>query len=215
MRLDWRGMAHPISSEASREQGAERPKPLLNHPFRRKKLAPRPLSIQASAVLALLAAQPTAASLAVGLTLVAAGLGLRLWATGHLRKTDELTVTGPYAFVRHPLYAGALVMGCGYAIMAGPRVAAVALPLGFAFFFLYYLPRKERIEADRLAATHGAAYRAYRTAVPGLLPLPSTRRPRARAPLRWSTERVRENDEQSVLAWALVGAAALFAKWWM
>jgi len=142
-------MAQPISSDAPPDPGAERAKPLLRHPFRRKKLAPRPLSIQASAILALLAAQPTAASLAAGFSLVAAGLVLRLWATGHLRKTDELTVSGPYAFLRHPLYAGALVMGTGFAVMAGPRVAAVALPLGFAFFFLYYLPRKARRRARR------------------------------------------------------------------
>jgi len=208
-------MAQPISSDAPPDPGAERAKPLLRHPFRRKKLAPRPLSIQASAILALLAAQPTAASLAAGFSLVAAGLVLRLWATGHLRKTDELTVSGPYAFLRHPLYAGALVMGTGFAVMAGPRVAAVALPLGFAFFFLYYLPRKERIETERLAAAHGGAYRTYRTAVPALVPRSSGWRPRARGPTRWSSGRVRENDEQSVLAWALVSAAALVAKWWL
>jgi protein-S-isoprenylcysteine O-methyltransferase Ste14 len=209
-------MAQPVSAGPTRDPGPERPKPLLNHPFRRKKLQPRPLVIHASAITALLAAQPTGASLASGLPLVAAGQALRLWAAGHLRKTDELTVTGPYAHLRHPLYAGAFALGCGYAIAAGLQVAAVALPLGFAFFFLYYLPRKERIETDRLAAAHGPAYRAYRMHVRALVPRwapwpPAVRVERASA--RWSTARVRGNDEQSTLAWVLVASLALVAKW--
>jgi protein-S-isoprenylcysteine O-methyltransferase Ste14 len=206
-------MAEPLAAEPS---GAERPKPLLSHPFRRKKLQPRPLTIHATAIFALLAAQPTAASLAAGIPLVAAGQALRLWATGHLRKTDDLSVTGPYAYLRHPLYAGALAMGCGFAIMAGPQVAVVVLPLGFAFFFLYYLPRKERIESERLAATHGASYRAYRAQVGALVPRRRAWRPAPRgAPMRWSIARVRDNNEQSTLAWALVATAALLAKGWL
>ena len=217
-------MAQPVAAERDepaaagtlRVQGARRPKPLLSHPFRRKKLRPRPLTIHVTAICALVAAQPTAASLAAGLPLVALGQALRLWATGHLCKTDDLSVTGPYARLRHPLYVGAFAMGCGFAIMAGPRVAAVVLPLGFAFFFLYYMPRKERIESERLAATHGAAYRAYRTQVGALVPrLRAWRAAWPTPPVRWSLERVRENNEQSTVAWALFAIAALLARWWL
>jgi len=212
-------MAQPVAAELkeqSREAPRTRSKPLLGHPFRRKKLQPRPLTIHATAILALVAARPTAASLAAGLPLVAAGQALRLWATGHLRKTDDLSVTGPYAYLRHPLYAGALAVGCGFAIMAGPHVAAVVLPLGFAFFFLYYMPRKERIESERLAAAHGAAYRAYRAQVKALLPRLRPFRPSPRREAtRWSLARLRDNNEQSTLAWVLVGTAALLAKWWL
>ena len=209
-------MAQPVAAEGREGAALRRPKPLLSHPFRRKKLRPRPLTIHATAILALLAARPTAASLAAGFPLVAAGQALRLWATGHLRKTDDLSVTGPYSYLRHPLYAGALAMGCGFAIMAGARVAAVVLPLGFVFFFAYYLPRKERIESERLAASHGAAYRAYRAQVSALVPRRRAWRPALRgAPVRWSVARVRDNNEQSTLAWALLAAAALLVKGWL
>jgi len=212
-------MAQPLAAEPKERAGEApraRAKPLLDHPFRRKKLQPRPLTIHATAILALLAARPTPASLAAGLPLVAAGQALRLWATGHLRKTSDLSVTGPYAYLRHPLYAGAFAIGCGFAIMAGPRVAAVVLPLGFAFFFLYYMPRKERIESERLSAAHGTAYGAYRAQVGALVPRLRPFRPAPRSePTRWSLERVRDNNEQSTLAWVLVGTAALLVKWWL
>ena len=216
-------MAQPVAAERSgpegqalRLRGSERSKPFLSHPFRRKKLQPRPLTIHATAILALVAARPTAESLVSGLPLVAAGQALRLWATGHLRKTRDLSVTGPYAFMRHPLYAGAFAIGCGFALMAGPRVARFVLPLGFAFFCLYYLPRKESIEAERLTAAHGAAYRTYRAQVGALLPrLRPWRPPPPGEPARWSLARVLDNNEQSTLAWVLVATAALLAKWWL
>ena len=34
------------------------------------------------------------------------GFIIRAWATGHIRKNDELTVSGPYALTRNPLYLG-------------------------------------------------------------------------------------------------------------
>src|SRR5262245_40236752 len=41
-----------------------------------------------------------------GVLLILAGLAVRTWAAGTLRKQRELAVTGPYAWVRHPLYCG-------------------------------------------------------------------------------------------------------------
>src|SRR5437660_9507500 len=41
---------------------------------------------------------------AAGSLLVFAGLLVRTWAAGTLRKQRELATTGAYAFVRHPLY---------------------------------------------------------------------------------------------------------------
>jgi len=54
----------------------------------------------------------------------AIGLWVRARAAGHLHKQEILTVTGPYAFTRNPLYLGSFILMIGAAIAAipgGPR----------------------------------------------------------------------------------------------
>ena len=48
-------------------------------------------------------ARPTPRLLGAGALLVVVGLAVRAWAAGHLRKDRPLTVSGPYAHLRHPL----------------------------------------------------------------------------------------------------------------
>ncbi len=50
----------------------------------------------------------------LGLGLVLCGLGLRSWAAGTLHKRTELTTSGPYGLVRHPLYIGSFMMMVGF-----------------------------------------------------------------------------------------------------
>ena len=145
-------------------------KPLFRHPFRRKTLKPRTGVMYIAGAAALLAARPEAALFLPGLAMIAIGQSLRVWATGYLLKTDELTTAGPYAHLRHPLYVGSLLMGCGFALVAGKMVAMVVIPIGLVFYFGYYLRYKERVESERLEAIYGDAFRAYRTAVPDDLP---------------------------------------------
>jgi protein-S-isoprenylcysteine O-methyltransferase Ste14 len=167
---------------------------ILRSPFRRKNFRPRVLAPVAAAAVGLAFSAPTTLSLCVGLALAASGEALRLWATGHLVKTDRLTVAGPYAHLRHPLYAGTLLIGAGLLVAAGRRVAAFGLPLGLGVFFLYYLPYKERVESARLETRHGTAFTLYRSQVPLLLP---RLRPFVAGPERegWSFSHVLENDE--------------------
>jgi protein-S-isoprenylcysteine O-methyltransferase Ste14 len=194
---------HPIAAR----------KPLFRHPFRRRLLRPRTFAVYAAGAAALCAARPTGTLVAPGLALITAGQALRLWATGYLVKTDVLTTAGPYAYLRHPLYAGALAMGCGFALLAGPAVAAVAIPIGLVFYFGYYLRYKERVESGRLESLYGDAYRAYRAAVPALLPRRRPWRPDPDARDRWRLDRLLENDEQGALLYTVAGVAVLLALW--
>lgn len=209
VRYDARPMGiaepSPLAEEPKR-------KPLLRHPFRRKNFRPRALVLYAAGIASLLVAEPAMQLFVPGLALVTAGQALRLWATGHLLKTDELTTTGPYAHLRHPLYAGALLMGTGFLLMAGPRVASVVLPIGLLFYFGYYLGYKERVESERLESLYGDSFRAYRAAVPALLPRlrPWRAQPDGDA-AGWRLARVVENDEQTALAYAAIAALALAA----
>jgi protein-S-isoprenylcysteine O-methyltransferase Ste14 len=202
------------SAESARDTEPKR-RPLLRHPFRRKTTRPRTLALYAAGLAALALARPTPSLFAAGLTLVAAGHALRLWATGHLLKTDELTMTGPYAHLRHPLYAGALLVGSGFLLMTGPQVARVVLPLGLAFFFGYYLRYKERVESERLGALYGDAFRAYRAAVPAMWPrLRAWRAGASGERPVWRLDRVLENDEQTALAYSVAATLALAAIGW-
>src|ERR1700736_286754 len=75
-------------------------------------------------VLALWLAHPTLATLAGGVPVAVIGELLRLWASGHLNKSREVTSSGPYRWFAHPLYVGSSVMGVGLAIASGRAVVA-------------------------------------------------------------------------------------------
>ena len=61
-------------------------------------------------------AEPAWKSLAAGLPLSVAGLALRAWAAGHLEKNTTLAESGPYAWVRNPLYLGTLAVAAGFTV---------------------------------------------------------------------------------------------------
>jgi protein-S-isoprenylcysteine O-methyltransferase Ste14 len=111
-----------------------------------------------SSVAVLWLAQPTARSLAIGAVVAAAGEAIRIWAAGHLDKGREVTMTGPYAFTRHPLYLGSSLIGVGFAI-ASASVIAAALVLGY---LAVTLTAAIRTEEAHLTEKFGAAYPAYR-----------------------------------------------------
>lgn len=87
--------------------------------------------------------RPTVASILWGLPLCFAGLALRGWAAGHLLKNENLTTSGPYAWVRNPLYIGTLLMAMGFTVAA----ARVELAAFVAVVFIgVYLPVMQQEE---------------------------------------------------------------------
>jgi len=109
--------------------------------------------------------QPVLPTLLLGFPLALAGLAVRAWAAGHLRKNQQLTVSGPYAFVRNPLYIGTLLTAIGCTIAAAqPYLAAF---IGVVFLFVY-LPVMEQ-EEQHLANLF-PEFAAYAKRVPQLFP---------------------------------------------
>ena len=156
-------------------------------------------------------AKPKPVEVAIGFVIAAVGEAIRFWAAGHLLKTKELITSGPYRYTRNPLYLGRLLILTGLCIMCGLSYHAnwILLAVGYAIFFFYYMPRKERVEPARLRAVHGEAYDRYFKAVPALLP---TFRPYAGGSnLGWSSDRMIRNRE----VWKVVGilVIALFLLW--
>jgi protein-S-isoprenylcysteine O-methyltransferase Ste14 len=173
----------------------------VRHPFRRSKFSPRLLPVFAVAVLTYALARPTLLSFALGAPLIALGAALRIWGTGYLVKNDVLSVEGPYAHLRHPLYAGTLCLGLGFGVIAGGWALLLVLGSFLPAFFFYYFPYKERIESARLELRFGRAYAEYRRSVPALLPSLSRFAPEGGTPSheRWSVRRMRDNNEDGAL----------------
>ena len=149
----------------------------MRNPIRSKNLNPRFIPAAVLAAFLLVWSQPSWLSVAWGVPFVLAGAGLRVWAVGYLVKTARLTTSGPYAYVRHPLYLGTLLIGIGALVMLGGAAAALGAVLLGTWFGFAYLPRKEQTEADRLIALYGARYVEYREGVPSLFPRASRWRP--------------------------------------
>ena len=109
--------------------------------------------------------RPDARSLAVGLPVSALGLLLRGWATGHVEKNIRLAESGPYAYVRNPLYLGTLLVAAGFAIAS--RRWPLAVLFGIVFVFIY-LPAIE-LEEQHLR-TLFPQFAGYAQRVPALWP---------------------------------------------
>jgi protein-S-isoprenylcysteine O-methyltransferase Ste14 len=121
--------------------------------------------------------------------LVAAGVGLRIWAGGcagdHTR-TDtigapQLATNGPYAYVRNPIYLGNLILGLGMiGLMRDPRLL-VLYALIFPFLYVMIVPAEEQFLRERF----GKDYERYCDAVPRMIPRLSRWRGAARRSFDW------------------------------
>lgn len=109
---------------------------------------------------------PAVTVLVVGAVMGGAGLAIRAWAAGSIRKRRELATGGPYAYTRNPLYAGSFMLGLGVTV-AGGRWVFVALFLVF-FLSVYFVTALR--EARDLEERFGDAYRAYAAHVPRFVP---------------------------------------------
>jgi protein-S-isoprenylcysteine O-methyltransferase Ste14 len=151
-------------------------------------------------------AAPTRSSLGVGAMLSVIGLALRGWSAGTIQKGEVLTVSGPYAYVRNPLYVGSFLIGAGLAIAGG---SVLWLLLFLLFFVTLYGPTVAS-EAARLTEQFGHRYVEYAAQVPAFIPrLRPYEGGGMTGAFRWSQyERNREWE-------ALLGTAASFALLWL
>jgi protein-S-isoprenylcysteine O-methyltransferase Ste14 len=144
----------------------------------------------ACAAAALMLAAPSWRSWTIGLGVALAGELVRLWAAGHIEKGREITQSGPYHYVRHPLYLGSTLIGIGFAA-ASLSWAVMVLTAGYLTITLVAAVRTEETALNR---KFEGAYDAYR----------SGRRDTAQRAFSWT--RVRRNREYK----AVLGLAAAF-----
>ncbi len=93
----------------------------------------------------------------IGVVLCAFGVGLAIWARSHLgrnwgmpmtrKENPELVTSGPYAYVRHPIYTGMLIAALGTAISISPFWLIPLVLLGV--YFVYSARREEKLMMEQ------------------------------------------------------------------
>jgi protein-S-isoprenylcysteine O-methyltransferase Ste14 len=116
---------------------------------------------------------PSASPIVGGILMVLGGafflagllrLGRRLTPLPYPKDGATLIETGPYALVRHPMYAGGLVLGFGWALLVRSW-----LTLGYVLVLFAFLDFKSRRE-ERWLTERFPAYAGYRKRVRKLIP---------------------------------------------
>jgi len=110
-------------------------------------------------------ARPTWTSLAAGALITLLGLVVRAVASGHVDKNEELATTGPYAYVRNPLYLGSIIVAAGFVLAALDALIAILTVLLFVLLYVPTIRSEEHYLRDRFAE-----YGAYAHRVPRLIP---------------------------------------------
>jgi protein-S-isoprenylcysteine O-methyltransferase Ste14 len=111
---------------------------------------------------------------AIGAVAFASGIALAIWARVHLGRNwgmpmtqkaePELVTSGPYRFVRHPIYSGLLVAILGTALVTNLIGLIIVAILGAYFYY------SASVEEENLTATFPAAYPEYRNSTKMLIP---------------------------------------------
>jgi protein-S-isoprenylcysteine O-methyltransferase Ste14 len=111
-----------------------------------------------------------------GLVLDLAGVAFAIWArlmlgrnwSGFLmtvKENHQLVQRGPYAFVRHPIYAGLALAAFGLALTIGTLVAYAAVVAGLIAFVI-----RTNVEDKLMSQQFGEAHAAYRGRTKRLVP---------------------------------------------
>ena len=90
-----------------------------------------------------LLARPTWLSIVLGAFVAFIGVAIRASASGHVKKNAELTKTGPYAYVRNPLYVGSIIIAAGFAFAALSPWILLILAIMFAAIYIPVIRSEE------------------------------------------------------------------------
>ncbi len=156
-------------------------------------------------------ADPTPWSFLIGFILIIAGEAIRLWGvsivgsetrtTGSVGGTYLIT-SGPFAYVRNPLYVGNMLLYAGVGVMSMALFPWLLLAAAIWFYLQYFLIVSG--EEEYLRERFGTEYREYcdgvRRFLPRLLPF-SARSPSAK---RFSLKEGMASERRTLQAIGLV-----------
>ena len=163
------------------------------------------------AILVLWFARPTPRSILWGAPLGLLGLLIRARAAGHLHKQEVLTVTGPYAYTRNPLYFGSAILTIGASVASHSRISAAILCAYFALFYSIVMRREE----TELRAHHGASFEEFARAVPLFFPRFTPATLSFGGAGSFSFAQYKKNHEYQAAVGFLLLLALLLLIWWL
>jgi len=149
-------------------------------------------------------ARPTLLGIFIGMLIAFPGLLLRALASGHVRKNEELTTTGPYSYTRNPLYLGSMIIAAGFVWAARSWILSAVVLVLFIAIYLPVIREEEKHLRERFSD-----FNAYASRVPRLLPR------RSGEPLwdNFSFDLYRAHREYNALLGAFAMLVALLLKW--
>lgn len=126
-------------------------------------------------ILLLIFARPTALTATIGLAIISLGVIFRVFTISHIIETRKnhpdntfkVYESGPYRFIRSPLYTGNLLIAAGLSLFSGVlNIFIATLAIGIIQLILtLYLDEHNYIK------TYGDKYREYRKKVPAIIPI--------------------------------------------
>ncbi len=105
-------------------------------------------------------------SLRIGAPFIVIGLLIRVWANGYAIKLEKLTTSGPYAFLRHPLYLGTMLIAIGFMIMLKIYVLGALFIILMASIYYKTIKSEELMLEERFKEV----YDDYKRRVPAIFP---------------------------------------------
>jgi protein-S-isoprenylcysteine O-methyltransferase Ste14 len=118
-------------------------------------------------------ARPTLQSIFIGTIIVICGLLIRALASGYVRKNEELTTSGPYAYTRNPLYLGSLILAAGFGWAAQNWWIVAAILLIFTVIYIPVILEEEKFLHQRFPEFQDYSRQVPRF-IPRLRPIPGT-----------------------------------------
>lgn len=175
----------------------------------KRKITVKTVPVYVLAAVLVWLARPVPRWFVVGVAIVVLGEGIRIWAAGHLYKNERVVTSGPYAYVKNPLYLGTFLIMVGLCVMASNYVV---LAVGIGVFVAYYAPFKQRRESDRLRERFGDAWVRYDHDVPSYVPRLMPYPAREVKPWQWAA--FIRNDEHGTVLAVLLGIGLLAWRLW-
>lgn len=145
-------------------------------------------------------------SIIEGIGFILTGLFLRSWANGYAIKLEKFTTSGPYAFVRHPLYLGTMLLIFGFIVMLK------IFYLGILFFLImsavYYRTIKK--EERMLEQKFKQQYIDYKNKIPAIVPTVFPYREGEK--WSFSSKRLIKSQEYKLFLWVIIFSIAFHLK---
>ncbi len=141
----------------------------------------------------------------IGVAAATLGIAVRMWASGHVKKDKVLATTGPYAYVRHPLYVGNHLITFGFCLASGLWWSFVVwIVLGF-FYYPQTIAHEDRLLARLFPGEWEEWAKKTRALIPSLTPY------RSGQSSEWSFgQSLRQNGEPIIAALLFLGLYILY-----